>query len=212
MVVLEPSCCSVFRDEMQNVLPDSEQAHRLAENTFTLAEFLEKKVPGYQPPQAKRQAIVQGHCHHKAIMRFKEEKSLMNRMGLDYEVLQSGCCGMAGAFGYEKDKYEVSLACGERSLLPEVRKAGLATVIIADGFSCKEQIAQQTDRHALHLAEVLKMGLNAKDGSQPLLWPEYKFVAPRKAAQQRSMMGAGLVVAGALVVAAAGLIWGNRRT
>jgi Fe-S oxidoreductase len=212
MVVLEPSCCSVFRDEMRSLLPESEQANRLAENTFTLSEFLEKKASAYKPPQVKRQAIVQGHCHHKAIMRFKEEKSLMDKMGLEHEILQSGCCGMAGAFGYEKDKYEVSLACGERSLLPEVRKAGLATVIIADGFSCKEQIAQQTDRHALHLAEVLKMGLNAKGGSQALLWPEQEFVAPRKAAQKRSMVRAGLIVAGALTAAAAGLLWVNRRT
>jgi FAD/FMN-containing dehydrogenase/Fe-S oxidoreductase len=212
MVVLEPSCCSVFRDEMRSLLPGSGQAHRLAENTFTLSEFLERKVPGYQPPRVNRRAIVQGHCHHKAIMRFKEEKSLMNRMGLDYEVLQSGCCGMAGAFGYEKDKYEVSLACGERSLLPEVRKAGLATVIVADGFSCKEQIAQQTDRHALHLAEVLKLGLSAKDGPQQLLWPEQQFVAPRRAAQKRSMLRAALVLAGGLAAVAAGLIWINKRS
>jgi FAD/FMN-containing dehydrogenase/Fe-S oxidoreductase len=209
MVVLEPSCCSVFRDEIHNLLPESEQARRLAENTFTLSEFLEKKVPGYQPPQVKKHAIVQGHCHHKAIMRLKDEKSLMDRMGLDFEVLQSGCCGMAGAFGYENEKYEVSVACGERSLLPEVRKAGLATIVIADGFSCKEQIAQQTDRHALHLAEVLKMGLSAEDGSQPFLWPEQKVIAPQKAAQKRSMLRAGLVFAAALTAAA--WIWGNRR-
>ena len=83
----------------------------------------------------------------------------MEKMRLDSRVLESGCCGMAGSFGYEKDKYDVSIACGERSLLPEVRKARVSTIIIADGFSCKEQIAQETNRHALHLAEVLKLGL-----------------------------------------------------
>ena len=162
MVVLEPSCCSVFRDEMHGLFPESNQARHLAENTFTLSEFLEKRVTGYEPPQLNRQAIVQGHCHHKAIMRLKGEKSLMEKMGLHYEVLESGCCGMAGSFGYEKDKYDVSIACGERSVLPAVRKAGLSTIIVADGFSCKEQIAQETNRHALHLAEVLGMGLHER--------------------------------------------------
>jgi len=210
MVVLEPSCCSVFRDEMHILFPESEQARRLAENTFTLSEFLEKKVPGYQPPQLDRQAIVQGHCHHKAIMRLKQEKSLMQKMGLDYELLESGCCGMAGSFGYEKDKYDVSIACGERSLLPAVRKAGLSTIIIADGFSCKEQIAQQTNRHALHLAEVLDMGLH-EGRNQPLMYPERQFVEPRESAQQRSMMHAGLMAGGVLILAAAGLIWAQSR-
>src|SRR5207245_11623121 len=97
----------------------------------------------------------------QATIRFKEEKSLVQKMGLDQQVLESGCCGMAGSFGYEKDKYEVSVACGERKLLPEVRKAGLSTIIMADGFSCKEQIAQQTNRDALHRVEVLEMGLRS---------------------------------------------------
>ncbi|HET9365107.1 MAG TPA: FAD-binding and (Fe-S)-binding domain-containing protein [Candidatus Angelobacter sp.] len=211
MVVLEPSCCSVFRDEMHGLLTDSEQAQNLAKNTFTLSEFLEKKAPGYQPPQVARQAIVQGHCHHKAVMRMKEEKSLMDKMGLEYELLESGCCGMAGAFGYEKDKYEVSVACGERSLLPEVRKAGLETIIVADGFSCKEQIAQETNRHALHLAEVLKMGLRAETKPLPEIFPEKQFVAPRKAAQKHSMMRAGLVTAGILAATAAGLVWATTK-
>jgi Fe-S oxidoreductase len=89
-----------------------------------------KEVPGYQPPQLNRQAIVQGHCHHKAIMRFNEEKSLMTKMGLQCEVLESGCCGMAGSFGYEKDKYDVSVACGERDLLPRVRREAPSTIIM----------------------------------------------------------------------------------
>src|SRR5437764_9747929 len=159
MVVLEPSCCSVFRDEIHSWFPESQQARRLAENTFTLSEFLDERVPGYQPPKVNRRAMVQGHCHHKAIMRLKKEESLMSKMGLDHEVLESGWCGMAGSFGYEKDKYEVSVACGGRALLPAVRKAGLSTIIMADGFSCKEQIAQETNRRALHLAQVLQIGL-----------------------------------------------------
>jgi Fe-S oxidoreductase len=211
MVVLEPSCCSVFRDEMHSWFPDSRQAGWLKENTFTLSEFLDNKLPGYQPPKVQRKAMVQGHCHHKAIMRFKEEETLMSKMGLDAEVLESGCCGMAGSFGYEKDKYEVSVACGERVLLPEVRKAGLSTIIMADGFSCKEQIAQETNRHALHVAEVLKMGLDDGRGTTDVMYPERQFVEPRKLDQKKSMIRAAVVTLGALGLAAAGLAWAKKR-
>ncbi len=215
MVVLEPSCCSVFRDEMHNLFPDSAQAQRLAQNTFTLSEFLEKKVPGYKAPQLKRHAIVQGHCHHKAIMRMKEEKSVMEKMGLNHEVLESGCCGMAGSFGYEKDKYQVSIDCGERSLLPQVRKAGLSTIIMADGFSCKEQIAQETNRHALHLAEVLQLAIHEGEQGPDGMYPEKKFVQPRESAQKRSMKRAALATSIAIAAAGLGLLWkkkASRRT
>jgi len=198
MVVLEPSCCSVFRDELHNWFPKSSTAKQVADNTFTLSEFLDKKVPGYRPPAIKRKAIVQGHCHHKAVMHMKEEKSLMDKMQLDYRVLESGCCGMAGAFGYEKDKYEVSIACGERSLLPEVRKAGLSTFIVADGFSCKEQIAQDTNRHALHLAEVLSLGLDNGGSQVPQMFPESTSVEKRKRKLKKSMVRAAMVIGFAL--------------
>ena len=205
MVVLEPSCCSVFRDELRNWFPESRWAKQLAENTFTLSEFLEKKVPDYHAPKINRHAIVQGHCHHKAVMRMQDEKSLMKKMQLDSRVLESGCCGMAGAFGYEKDKYEVSVACGERSLLPEVRMAPLSSIIVADGFSCKEQIAQGTNRHALHLAEVLRLGLNGGDEHLPMMYPEDYFVQPRKDAQKKSMLRAAVI--GGLALSALGLAW-----
>jgi len=158
IVVLEPSCASVFRDDMRGLMPESKPAEKLAEQTFTLAEFLEKN--GCAVPRLARKAIVHGHCHHKAIMRLKEEKQVMEKMGLEYRLLESGCCGMAGAFGYEKEHYEVSVAVGERVLLPAVRQAEESTLIIADGFSCQSQIEQQTGRKALHLAEVLAMGVN----------------------------------------------------
>ena len=191
------NCITCFRSRAE--------ATRLAENTFTLSEFLEKKIPDYQAPQVKRQAIVQGHCHHKAVMRMKEETSLLEKMQLDHRVLESGCCGMAGAFGYEKDKYQVSVACGERSLLPEVRKAPVSTIIVADGFSCKEQIAQETNRHALHLAEVLRLGSRWKEGSVPAMYPENRFVQRRQAAQKKSMARAAVI--GALTLTGFGLVW-----
>lgn len=160
IIVLEPSCCSVFRDEMCDLLPDLAGARRLRQNIFTFAEFMETKANHYSLPTLRRKAIVQGHCHQKSIMRMKADESLMSRIGLDYRMLESGCCGMAGAFGYENDKYHVSIACGERVLLPEVRKAETSTLIIADGFSCKEQIQQSTSRKALHLAEVVQLAMS----------------------------------------------------
>ena len=210
MVVLEPSCCSVFRDEMHGMLPHSDQAKKLAENTFTLAEFLEKKASHYKVPRLEQKALVQGHCHHKSIMRFKEEKSVMEKMGLDYEVLESGCCGMAGSFGYEKDKYEVSVACGERVLLPEVRKAELTTFVMADGFSCKEQIEQETRRHGLHLAEVLQIAKRGGTAEPGGVYPEKSTLETRKAAQKKSMLRAGLITLGA-TLAITGLFWNSKR-
>jgi Fe-S oxidoreductase len=162
VVVLEPSCCSVFRDEMLNLFPKREDARKLAAQTFTLAEFLEKYAPSFTTPQLEREALVQGHCHHKAIMRMKQQKSLMDKLGLRYEVLESGCCGMAGAFGYEADKYEISMACGERVLLPRVREANAKTLLLADGFSCREQIEQATGRKTLHLAEAIQSALRLR--------------------------------------------------
>jgi Fe-S oxidoreductase len=209
IVVLEPSCCSVFRDEMRNLFPESSEARQVAENTFTLSEFFEKKLPDYQPPKVKRSAIVQGHCHHKAVMRMNDEQSLMKKVELDHRMLESGCCGMAGAFGYEKDKYAVSVACGERSLLPEVRKAPVSTLIVADGFSCKEQIAQETKRHALHLAEVMRIGFEDGKNVVPTMYPEDYFVQPRQKAQRTSMTRAAVISGMALTVL--GWLWLKRR-
>jgi Fe-S oxidoreductase len=199
VVVLEPSCCSVFRDELHGLMPDSARAHHLKQSTFLLSEFLQRKVPDYRPPQLKRKAIVQAHCHHKAIMRLNEEEALMSNMGLDFEVLKSGCCGMAGSFGFEKSKYGVSLAVGEHGVLPAARHAGLSTIIMADGFSCREQISQQTGRHALHLADVLQLA--QRDGIHGASWiyPEQDFVAQRKAGLRRARRRAIGLLAGAVV-------------
>jgi FAD/FMN-containing dehydrogenase/Fe-S oxidoreductase len=208
VVVLEPSCCSVFRDELNGLMPGRADADKLRQSTFTLSEFLAKK--GAVLPSLKREAIIQGHCHHKAIMRMDEEKEVMDKMGLQYELLASGCCGMAGSFGFEEEKYGVSVACGERALLPRVRGAGLRTIIMADGFSCKEQIAQQTNRHALHLAEVLQMALKHGPDGAPGMYPEDEVVKPRQQTVKQSMLRAGLVTAG-FIGAAIGLALWRRR-
>lgn len=211
MVVLEPSCCSVFRDELNGLMPNVDRAHKLMEQTFTLSELLAKHANGYQPPKMKRQAIVQGHCHHKAIMRMTDEESVMEKMGLDYKLLNSGCCGMAGSFGYEKEKYDVSIKAGERALLPEVRKAGLSTLIVADGFSCKEQIEQETPRHALHLAEVIALAKKNGEYGPNGIYPEQKIIQPRLDAQRRSMWRAGAVMIGVIAGAVAFGILRKRR-
>jgi Fe-S oxidoreductase len=124
-----------------------------------LSEFLQQKAPAFKAPKLYRQAIVHTHCHHTAVMKLSAEEAILKDLGLNCEILKSGCCGMAGSFGFEAEKYDVSITCGERVLLPAVRHASKDTLIIANGFSCREQIQQQTDRHALHLAEVIQLAL-----------------------------------------------------
>jgi len=166
IVVLEPSCASVFRDELHNLFPTDERATRLRNQTFLLSEFLQNHAPDYLPPSLSRKVILHGHCHHKALMKINDEESLLRKMGVELQSLDSGCCGMAGPFGFQKDKFEISQAIGERVLLPAVRRAASDTLIVADGFSCREQILQGTGRSAMHLAEVLKMALDRQNSSE----------------------------------------------
>jgi FAD/FMN-containing dehydrogenase/Fe-S oxidoreductase len=161
-IVLEPSCCSVFRDELMNLLPHNQNAARLNRQTFTLSEFLTQKVSGYRAPILETSALLHGHCHQKAVLKIKAEEELLRRMKVDYTALDAGCCGMAGAFGFEKgDHYEVSIKCGERVLLPRARDMGREEILITDGFSCHEQVLQQTGREPLHMAQVLQRALKS---------------------------------------------------
>jgi FAD/FMN-containing dehydrogenase/Fe-S oxidoreductase len=166
LIVLEPSCAAVFRDELLNLFPNDERALRLSQQTFLLSEFLEKKAKHFTLPKLTRKALVHGHCHHKSVMRMTDEESVLRNMEIDFQIPAPGCCGMAGSFGFESDKYEISVAIGELELLPAVRRALPETLIIADGFSCREQIAQCTNRHALHLAEVIQMAIR-EDATRP---------------------------------------------
>ncbi|HTU20916.1 MAG TPA: FAD-binding and (Fe-S)-binding domain-containing protein [Gemmataceae bacterium] len=159
VVGLEPSCVSVFRDEMVNLFPHNRDAKRLHDNTFMLGEFLTKKVKDYRPPRLHRQALVHGHCHHKSVLDFKSDQEILKKMGLNFEMPDPGCCGMAGSFGFEADHYDVSRKVGEQRLLPAVRQADRDTLIIANGFSCHEQIDQGARRRPLHLAQVIQMAL-----------------------------------------------------
>lgn len=154
VVVLEPSCASVFRDELTNLLPNDPRAAKLRDQTLLLSEFLVKHAPDYHPPQIDQKIIVHGHCHHHATQSMKDEMQILRSTGADVQLLDSGCCGMAGPFGFEADKYEVSQTLGERVLLPAVR-SNREAIIISDGFSCQEQITQNTAAKPMHLAEVL---------------------------------------------------------
>ena len=177
VVGLEPSCVAVFRDELLNLFPHDERAQALSKQTFLLSEFLEQNLtPNSKLPQLPRKALLHGHCHHKSIMKMTAEESLLHRLGIDFQSPAPGCCGMAGSFGFEHDKYEISAAIGELELLPAVRQAPPDWLIIADGFSCREQIAQGTGRQALHVAEVLQMALqpSALDIDDP--YPESRAI------------------------------------
>jgi FAD/FMN-containing dehydrogenase/Fe-S oxidoreductase len=177
IVGLEPSCVAVFRDELHNLFPHDEQASRLSKQVFTLGEFLEKKAPDFKIPELNRKAIVHGHCHHRSVMGIDNEKKILKKTKLDFEVLPTTCCGMAGYFGYEKGQhYDVSIAAGEQTLLPAVRNADTETIIVSDGFSCREQIEQKTDRKGMHLAQVIQMALREKDGYKTDLLPEKRYV------------------------------------
>ncbi|HEX5412753.1 MAG TPA: FAD-linked oxidase C-terminal domain-containing protein [Terriglobia bacterium] len=202
IVVLEPSCASVFRDEMLNLLPRDEQAQRLSKQVFLLSEFLEQRQKGDSFPALRRDAIVHAHCHQKSILGADAMSSTLHRLGLNCDVLNSGCCGMAGSFGFEREKYEVSVACGERVLLPAVRNAGMSALIIADGFSCREQIRQCTDRHALHLAQVLQMALHQEKRPIQRIYPEREMVEARASAVHKSMSRTSMAAAASAGAAA----------
>jgi Fe-S oxidoreductase len=156
IVGVEPSCVAVFRDELVKMLPDDEDAKRLAKQTFHFAEFLARD-DGYEPPQLGGRALLHGHCHGRATKGFEPERKLLEHVGLDVHVPDSGCCGMAGAWGYERDHFDVSVRCAERVLLPAVRDAAPQTLLVAGGFSCRSQVEQLAGPKPLHVAQVLRL-------------------------------------------------------
>ena len=152
-------------------------------------------------PALNRKALVHGHCHHKSIMKWDAERQALESMGLQVETPDSGCCGMAGSFGFERRHYDVSMKVGEQVLLPAVRGAAKDVLIVADGFSCRTQIAQATDRRALHLADLIEMAVRDGADGPPGDYPETRYV-PDYAARARSRWRA--IAAGALVAAGLG--------
>jgi FAD/FMN-containing dehydrogenase/Fe-S oxidoreductase len=204
IVGLEPSCTAVFRADAPELMPDDQDTARLAGQFLTLSELLLRHAPdGWSPPSLTRGATVQTHCHQHAVTKFDADRELMRRAGLDADVLDEGCCGLAGNFGFERGHQELSMAVGELGVLPAVRRAAPSSLVVADGFSCRTQIEQGgTGRRALHLAEVLALGL---DGAVPADHPEKAAARPRPpsaAAARLTTAGAVTAVAGAAAAAA----------
>ena len=206
IVGLEPSCMSVFRDELTNLLYGDEDGKRLSQQSYILSEFLNDKVKDYQPPTLRRRALVHGHCHHKSQLHFETETDLLKKAGVECTVPDSGCCGMAGSFGYEADHYQVGLDCGERALLPAVRTASDDELIVTDGFSCREMIRQETHRHAVHFSQVLQMAIHdGPDGPKGPL-PETAYTT----VDRTPAIPSGILATGA-ILAGIGLFWSLRR-
>ena len=159
VVGMEPSCVAVFRDELTNMLPHDDDAARLARNVYHWPEFFRQQ--DVRLPQLRRRAVVWGHCHHKATGGIEPELELLREgLGMEVEEARGGCCGLAGSWGFEEGKYDISMRCGEIGLIPAVRDADRDTFIVADGFSCKTQLEQAgLGRRALHTAEVMKIAL-----------------------------------------------------
>ncbi|MDX1532351.1 MAG: heterodisulfide reductase-related iron-sulfur binding cluster, partial [Rhodothermales bacterium] len=156
VVGVEPSCVATFRDELGGLFPHDRMAQRLAKQTFLLPEFLQKYALDVALPDTGWTALLHGHCHQKAVLDFDADRRLFDRLGMDVHVPDSGCCGMAGPFGFEREHYDVSVACAERVLLPAVRARDAGTMVVTDGFSCREQIVQAVpDVSPLNSAQVL---------------------------------------------------------
>jgi Fe-S oxidoreductase len=156
VIGLEPSCTALLRSDAGELVPGA-AAEAVGEATRTFAEFVDAALAagrGGHLSAGGGNAVAQTHCHQYAEMGFDADRSLLGRLGVETDVLDSGCCGLAGNFGFEKGHYGVSMAAGERVLLPAVRRAGDETAVLADGFSCRTQIRQATRRQPVHLAEL----------------------------------------------------------
>ena len=158
IIGLEPSCTVALRDDLPRLVPGAE-SESVAARVRTFAEFVDQEAVDDQLPKLDGPALAQPHCHQDAAIGFDAERRLLERVGVDLSTIDSNCCGLAGNFGFEAAHYEVAQAVGERTVLPAVRAAAPDTTILADGFSCRTQIEQSTDRRAVHLAQLLAGGL-----------------------------------------------------
>ncbi|MFZ4063209.1 MAG: FAD-binding and (Fe-S)-binding domain-containing protein [Polynucleobacter sp.] len=166
VVGLEPGCMSVFKDELLKFFPDDPRARLLSSNTYLLGDFLHEH--GYVPPPLDCEVLVHSHCHQKSLFGTKGDVALLTALGAKADYIDSGCCGMAGSFGFNPKHIEISKAVGELVLLPAIRKADKDTIILTNGFSCREQIEQETGRQVMHLAELLLKAHQSSDLGSPL--------------------------------------------
>lgn len=206
IIGLEPSCVTAFRNELINFFPNDMDAKRLSHSVFLLSEYLVRQK--YVPPRLERKAVIHGHCHHKAILKMDAEMAILKKMGVTCDLLDSGCCGMAGSFGFSTSHYDVSIRAGERVLLPKVREADDDTLVITNGFSCREQISQQTDRSSMHLAQVIQMALHEGPKGPAGKFPEKKNY--NKKVTSKTSMAPLLALAGAALVAGTAVYFFNK--
>jgi FAD/FMN-containing dehydrogenase/Fe-S oxidoreductase len=162
VIFLEPSSAAVFRDELPELMPQHQDGQRLTQLTCLISEFIAQE--GLVPPHLDGQVVFHGHCHQKAVLKVDAARKMLKKMGLTVQEPEPGCCGMAGSFGFERGKYDISMKIAERALLPAIRQAGLRTYIVADGFSCRTQIMAGSGRKALHTAELLQKAITEEKG------------------------------------------------
>ncbi|MER7012637.1 FAD-binding and (Fe-S)-binding domain-containing protein [Saccharopolyspora sp. NPDC000359] len=160
VVGLEPSCTAFLRHDALELAPDDLDVAALAAATRTFAEWVEPTRDQWQQPAHDRQALVQVHCHQHADLGFTADQATLDATGTNARVLDAGCCGLAGNFGFERGHHEVSIACAEQGLLPAVRAAEPGTDVIADGFSCRTQLRQTAGIEPLHLATLVARTLD----------------------------------------------------
>ncbi|KVL86479.1 dimethylmenaquinone methyltransferase [Burkholderia stagnalis] len=157
VVGLEPGCLSVFKDELLKQLPDEPLAKRLAAQTFLFSDFVAQAEFAW--PQLDADVIVHGHCHQKSLFGMKGETALLDKLGVRWTLLDTGCCGMSGSFGFNDAHYDLSMKIGEGKLLPLVRQASDDAIVVTNGFSCREQIEQGAGRTPLHIAQLAQRAL-----------------------------------------------------
>jgi len=163
LVGLEPGCLSVFKDELLKQLPREPLAKQLSKQTCMFSDFVEQA--DFAWPTLDADVLLHGHCHQKALFGMKRETALLDRIGVRWKLLDTGCCGMAGSFGFNAEHYDLSMKIGEDKLLPLVRAAAPATLIVTNGFSCREQIEHGAQRGTLHIAQLLQRALRQQQGA-----------------------------------------------
>ena len=208
VVGLEPSCTTVFRADAAELFPDDQDVRRLGDHVLTLAELLGTRTPGWAPPPLVRNVLAQVHCHQHAVLGWNADADLLAKAGASAEPLESGCCGLAGNFGFQPGHGKISRDCAEQVLLPRLRDAPADAVILADGFSCRTQIHELDSggREAMHLAELL-----AASQALPAERPEAA-AAPRPAVPSAAArLAAGSALGGAVAGMAAAATWAARR-
>jgi Fe-S oxidoreductase len=203
---MEPSCLAVFKDEITKILPHDDDARRLYRHAYHFAEFFEKF--DIEPPTLEGKALMWGHCHHNATGGMSAEQSLLEKMGLEVDQPEGGCCGLAGSWGFESGKYDISMDCGEQALLPAVRDAKKTTYVVADGFSCKTQIKDAgTGRRALHVAQLMKIAREDADkGTARRIEKKASAALPKPPLHKRAARLAVVSAAGAATVGLAAAV------